>query len=409
MSAPPQLDPLASTATPTRIVPGGRRARIALGVVAALLLGVLLPPYINVNRFQRRITASISQSLGRPVHLDHVTLNLLPVPGFTLDNFVVSEDPAFGAEPIIRASSVRATLRVSSLWRRPIEFSTIRFADPTSINLVHLADGRWNLDSILLQAARIETAPTAQATAGRAPRFPYIEATGARINLKLDQVKTPFSLTEGDLSLWLPSPQTWHLRIAARPARTDVPSGYPGLLRLDGTLGRARTLSEIPIDLQGEWRTAPLGEVSRILLGRDAGIRGEMTLDVAVHGTLGLNEMQTRVHVDGIRRRLVRAAASAELDRGVLRDDRAHVPLAGGGRVRDSTGGSGWAHDQGIDGGYPASGTGGVVGGPAANLRCGGRRAFADAELQHTAGADRAWGWRVGVRRGLCRSRGRRP
>ena len=57
------------------------------------------PPLLNVGRYQRRIVTSMSESLGRPVHLDKVTLHLLPMPGFTLDNFVVSEDPAFGNEP----------------------------------------------------------------------------------------------------------------------------------------------------------------------------------------------------------------------------------------------------------------------------------------------------------------------
>jgi AsmA protein len=105
-----------------------------------ILLLVLLPPLISVNRYQKRIANSISDSLGRPVHLDKVSLNLLPFPGFTLEKFVVDEDPAFGSEPVIRADSVRVTLRISSLWRRRIEFSTISFTDP-SVNLVHTAAG----------------------------------------------------------------------------------------------------------------------------------------------------------------------------------------------------------------------------------------------------------------------------
>ncbi|RXH54421.1 AsmA family protein [Granulicella sibirica] len=278
-----------------------RRIWIALVILIALLLMVFLPPYINVNRYQRRITQSISASLGRPVHLDHVTLNLLPIPGFTLERFVVSEDPAFGYEPTIRADTVHATLRVSSLWRRHVEFSTISLTDP-SINLVHTSNGKWNLDSILLQASHIDTAPTAQRTAGPAPRFPYIEATGARLNLKLDNVKTPFSLTDADFSLYLPSPQTWNVRITAHPARTDLPVGYTGILHLDGTLGRAPTLDQIPIDLHAEWKSAPLGEISRIVLGRDAGLRGDMTLTASALGTVGSNELHTRLRIDDIHR-----------------------------------------------------------------------------------------------------------
>src|ERR1700722_410417 len=115
---------------------------IAFAALAVLLL-VLLPPLISLSRYQRRIANSIGASLGRPVHLDKVSLNLLPLPGLTLENFVVDEDPAFGNEPVIRANSVNATLRISSLWSRRFEVSTISFTDP-SVKLVHLSNGKWN-------------------------------------------------------------------------------------------------------------------------------------------------------------------------------------------------------------------------------------------------------------------------
>src|SRR5580698_6307060 len=249
---------------------------VALAALVILLL-VLLPPLISVNRYQKRIANSISDSLGRPVHLDRVSLNLLPLPGFILDNLVADEDPAFGSEPVIRPNSVRATLRISSLWRRRVEFSTISFTDP-SVNLVHLADGKWNLESILLHAAHIDAAPTAQRRAGAAPRFPYIEATGARLNLKLNHEKIPLSLTDADFALWLPDPQQWHLRISAHPARTDTNVSDTGTVQLEGTLGRAASLGQVPISLSGQWRNVPLGAASRVLLGRDAGLRGYMTL-----------------------------------------------------------------------------------------------------------------------------------
>ena len=89
-------------------------------MVVVLLFLALTPPMINVNRLQRRIAASISASLGRPVTLDRVTLHVLPMPGFTLENLVVGEEPGFGAEPVIRANVVEVTLRPSSLWRRHV-------------------------------------------------------------------------------------------------------------------------------------------------------------------------------------------------------------------------------------------------------------------------------------------------
>jgi AsmA protein len=299
----PQVDPTyqqpgASESRRARRLPGVLFAVLALFL---LLMMALLPPLVSLNHFQHSIAESISGSLGRPVHLDDVNLNLLPLPGFTLTNFVVDEDPVFGSEPIIRANSVRATLRISSLWRRRIEVSTISFTDP-SVNLVHLSNGKWNIESILLHAAHIEAAPTAQKRAGPTPRFPYIEATGARLNLKFDQEKTPYSLTDADFSLWLPDPQEWHLRLKGTPIRTDANVPQAGTVQMEGTLGRAASLGEVPLNLRGTWSEAPLGQSSYLLLGRDAGLRGNLALTATIKGTVSKSAIQARLQLIDVRR-----------------------------------------------------------------------------------------------------------
>ncbi len=270
-------------------------------VVALLLLLALTPPLLNVNRLRRRIAESMSASLGRPVHLDRVTVHLLPVPGFTLENLVVSEDPAFGFEPTIRANTVEATLRPSSLWRRQVEFSSIRFIEP-SLNLVRNPQGKWNLQSLLMHAASVNTAPTAQRKPGPQPRFPYIEATGARVNLKLGNEKKPFSLTDADFALWLPTPAQWRVRLEAKPARTDTNISDPGTVRLEGALQRAISMADVPVDLTASWEGAPLGEVSRLLSGSDAGWRGNLTVEATLQGKLGAAKLDTKVHFEDLRR-----------------------------------------------------------------------------------------------------------
>jgi AsmA protein len=296
--------PARSTDPPTETSAQPRRKQRLLWtflVLSLLLLLALTPPLLNVNRLRRRITASMSASLGRPVHLDRVSIHLLPVPGFTLENLVVSEDPAFGFEPTIRANTVEATLRPSSLWRRQVEFSTIRFIEP-SLNLVRNAQGRWNLQSLMMHAASVDTAPTEQRKPGPEPRFPYIEATGARVNLKLGPEKKPFSLTDADFALWLPSPQQWRVRIEAKPARTDTNVADPGTIRLEGSLERAATMADVPVDLRASWTGAPLGEASRLLSGEDAGWRGSLTAEATLTGKLGAAKLATKVHLEDLRR-----------------------------------------------------------------------------------------------------------
>jgi AsmA protein len=281
--------------------PKRSRVLLVLALLAAIALMIVLPPLIKVDRYRRQIAGSIGASLGRPVRMGSVTLNILPLPGFTLKDFEVGEDPEFGWEPVIKARSVTVTLRVLPLWRRRVEFSRISLED-ASVNLVHRSDGRWNVESILLQASRIRVAPTGQKSAGYAPRFPYIEATNARVNVKMGLEKMPLALTETEFALWLPQPDQWRVRMEGKPARTDAAATDTGLIRIQGTLGKAATLRAVPIDLMGEWRTAPLGGVSLVLVGHDAGLRGEMTLHTEFRGTVGDNAVESRLRLSDVRR-----------------------------------------------------------------------------------------------------------
>lgn len=272
---------------------------LVAGIVVLLL--VLLPPLINANRYQRQIVRSMSLSLGRPVHLDNVSFHLLPVPGLTLSNLVVSEDPAFGAEPTIRANTVEASLRLSSLWRRRVEFSTVRFLEP-SVNLVRNRAGRWNLADVLLHASHVNTAPTAQRRAGPAPRFPYIEATGGRVNVKLGEEKLPFSLTAADFALWQPSPHTWRVRLRGQPDRTDVNMTDPGSLRIEGDLRQGTVAEDVRVDLHAHWYDAPLGEATLLVTGSDLGWRGQVNLDASLAGTLEAAQVGSKLTLGGLRR-----------------------------------------------------------------------------------------------------------
>jgi len=278
-----------------------RRWVVTVCVATAVLLLLLTPPLINVNRLKRRIATSISASLGRPVELDGVTMHLLPVPGFTLQNLVVSEDPAFGSEPIIRAQVVNVTLRPSSLWRRHVEFSSMTFETP-SLNLERNAAGVWNVQSLLMHAASVNTAPTAQRKAGPEPRFPYIEATGARVNVKLGEEKMPFSLTDADFALWLTSPQEWRVRAKGTPTRTDTNISDPGVVKLEGSLKRAATMAEVPVDLTASWTGAPMGEASKMLSGQDAGWRGNLNVEASLRGLLGAAKLTTTIRMEELRR-----------------------------------------------------------------------------------------------------------
>ena len=276
---------------------------IAVALVLLVVIATIVLPLININRYHHTIADSLSRSLGRPVHLGSVQLQLLPRPGLALTDFVVEEDPGFGAEPLLRAPSVTVSLRPSSLWRDRLEVSRIDL-DNASVNLVRDARGQWNFSSLLIQAARTPNAPTGLRHATAALRFPYIEFRSARINFKNGAEKEPFSFFNADLSIWLAQPDQWQLRFEAQPARTDLDLDLSdtGLIRVEGSINRAAALDQIPVKLHAEWNKAPLGQVSRMLFGEDSGWRGLLRAEADFTGDINNLDTDARFGVDDAHR-----------------------------------------------------------------------------------------------------------
>src|SRR5438874_622290 len=168
-------------------MPGSIRARkLMAAAIFVAVVAAFLPPFINANRFRKRLTASASGALGRSVTLGDVRVRLLPRPGFDIREFVVADDPAFSAEPLLRAEQVTATLRILSLWRGRFEIAQLDLSSP-SLNLVRNNHGDWNIESLLRYTSSLRTSPTAQTKRQAAPRFPYIQAPSGRINFKVLQ------------------------------------------------------------------------------------------------------------------------------------------------------------------------------------------------------------------------------
>ncbi len=292
----------------TVVATRSRTIRWVLPLIALVLVtAFLLPPLVNINRFRRRIAESIGASVGRPVGMSSVKMRLLPRPGFEIEDFVVEDDPAFGAEPMLRCGQVTAYIRLLSLWRGRLEIARIAFDEP-SLNLVRNRAGRWNFDSVLTQAAQIPNAPTAQRHAGGVPRFPYIDASNARVNFKFGDEKMPVSFLNADLAVWLSNPDEWRIQFAAQPARTDLTLDLAntGILRLEGTLRRSpsgpQALTRMPAVLHVEWSNAPLGQLSRIFTGADADWRGQLEVNADISGSADQADLKVVAKGRGIHR-----------------------------------------------------------------------------------------------------------
>src|SRR5580698_8650722 len=289
-----------------------RWLRIALATIAILVLVLVVPPLISVTRFKSQITQLIAQSLGRPVRLSSVQAHLLPWPGFEISDLSVAEDPAYGAEPVLHASKVTASIRLLALFSGRVEIGKIS-VDEASLNLVRAGPGRWNLDSILRTAA----AQSESSSGTRRPAsLPYLEATASRINFKNGAEKLPFSLVNADLSLWQESPGEWRIRLRGQPARTDV-SLYleeTGVVRVEASMRRTPALRQMPLHLEVDWQEAQLGQLARLITGSDPGWRGDMTGELHLDGTPDAAQVAMRLRATGVHRAEFTPAAPLDFD-----------------------------------------------------------------------------------------------
>lgn len=275
-----------------------KRRLIAVAALIVLLLFVFRP---GASRLKSRIVSSISSGVGRSVDIGSVQVRLLPRPGFDIKNLVVYDDPAFGAEPMLRAGEVTASLRLLSLIRGRIEIARLDLTEP-SLNLVHRDNGRWNLEALLEHTAQIPLAPTGKAKSEPRPGFPYIEATSARINFKSGQEKKPYALTNADFSLWQDSENSWGVRLKAQPFRTDLNLNDIGTVRVSGTWQRATAVRDTPLQFNMEWNKAQLGQLTKFFMGTDQGWRGAVQLDVTLAGTPANLQIASDASIQDFRR-----------------------------------------------------------------------------------------------------------
>lgn len=253
-------------------------------IMLAIVLALVLPPFINVNRYRGRVAGAISRALGREVAVSNIELKLLPRPGVVLYNFVAADDPSYGAEPMLRAEQVTAYLRLTSLWRGRLEIGTLDLDSP-SLNLVRRSDGHWNIEELVERASQTNPAPTGKSHPEARPRFPYVEASSGRINFKLGEVKKAFAFTDADFALWLESETQWGIRIEARPVRTDVNISDTGTLTLEGRFQRAANVRDTPVYLKLSYSDGPLGQLTKLIYGRDRGWRGTVRGSAVLTGT----------------------------------------------------------------------------------------------------------------------------
>ncbi len=262
--------------------------------MVCILLLALFVVRPRAGRLRGRVAESIAQAVGRHVEIGSLHLRFFPRPGFSLDNLVVRDDPAFGAEPLLRAPDVTAWLRVGALLHGRIEIASLSLTD-ASLNLTRNDNGKWNIEDLIERTSHTSLAPTGAAKVNEGPSFPYIEAARARINFKEGAEKIHFALTGAEFGVWQESRDTWGMRLKAAPIRTDANLTDTGIINVSGVWRRAVNVHQTPVELSFEWKQAQIGQLSKLIYGVDKEWRGAVTFSGTAAGT----PEKLRVAADG--------------------------------------------------------------------------------------------------------------
>lgn len=127
----------------------GRMAgTLVLVVVLSLVaMALIVPHFIDINKYHNQIQAQLEKRLGRHVSLANMDLSLFP-PSFRAENAVISEDPRFNTgNPFATAERLTVSVRFWPLLRKVVEIKSLELDRPR-IELVKDAQGAWNFDTL---------------------------------------------------------------------------------------------------------------------------------------------------------------------------------------------------------------------------------------------------------------------
>src|SRR5215471_5825224 len=236
----------------------------ALLILAVIVAGL---PYLPASLFQPAIARALERSLGRRVEVGAVHLSLFGMPGFSIDEVTIHEDPHAGIEPFAYVGSLGADVNLFALLRRKLEFSTIRLGE-ASINLVKPDSGPWNFQYLL-------NSPAAASGA-----IPSIKMRSGRVNFKFGDMKSVFYFDDADLQVTPNSDGSVELRFGGAPSRTDRSAQNFGHFYVRGNWVPSRQ----KLDLNVELERSSLDEVLKLSDSNGFGVHGIVSMEAQVTG-----------------------------------------------------------------------------------------------------------------------------
>jgi AsmA protein len=206
---------------------------IGIVIVAILVILVVVPFLIPINKFKPTIESKASDALGRKVQLGNLSLSLL-TGSVGIDDVSVSDDPKFNSGPFLTAKTVKVGVELIPLiFSQQLNVTEITVVKP-QVTMLKDPSGRWNFSSI--GGASSKTAPKSAPTApgsnsAEALSIGKLRLEDGQITLgstssRKRTVYTKVNLTASDVAMKNNFPVLFSM---------ELPGG--GTMKIDGKIG----------------------------------------------------------------------------------------------------------------------------------------------------------------------------
>jgi AsmA protein len=126
-----------------------KKILIIVGAIFAvlILIALLLPLLVNVDKLRPAVQTQASAALGRDVTIGKLELAVFSG-GVTAKDISIADDPGFSNQPFVKAKSLDVGVDLWPLiFSKALHVNTLTLQDP-EIHLVKGAGGKWNYSSI---------------------------------------------------------------------------------------------------------------------------------------------------------------------------------------------------------------------------------------------------------------------
>ena len=264
-----------------------RTLRIVAIVVAVLIVLLVVAPFlIPVDKFRPTIEEKASQALGRNVQLGNLSLSLFSG-SLSAESLSIGDDPKFSKSAFLTAKSLKVGVEIMPLiFSKTLNVTGITIDSP-EVTLLHNAAGDWNYSS--LGGASSKSSKSASSPADLSVQKFTLKDGRIIVGSTSSQKRSTYdhvSIVASNFSMTSKFPVT---------VTADLPAG--GKLKLDGTAGPIDQEDASLTPLNAKLEITSLDLASTGFVDSSAGLGGLLDLSAELSSQNGQAETKGNVKI----------------------------------------------------------------------------------------------------------------